>query len=58
MRLAEDLKDLGLNVLLDERELRVGDSLIESLTHAIDHVDFLIAVVSNSSVRSPWSKGR
>jgi len=52
--LAQRLKKAGIRVWLDEAEIRVGESLIEKLGAALDGVDFLIVVLSRSSVRSRW----
>ncbi|HEX8846709.1 MAG TPA: toll/interleukin-1 receptor domain-containing protein [Pyrinomonadaceae bacterium] len=52
--LAHQLKSAGIRVWLDEAEIKVGESLIEKLREAIDSVDFLIIVLSQASVESPW----
>lgn len=44
----------GYRVWIDEGELRVGDSLVEAISDAIDRVDFLVALVSVHSVASSW----
>lgn len=48
------LVEHGYRVWLDEGELRIGDSLIEAISEAIDRVDFLVALVSEHSVNSSW----
>jgi len=53
-RLATDLKSKGLNVWFDQWEFKVGDSLIKKLGAAIKAHDYLIVVLSNSSVKSEW----
>ena len=45
-RLAKRLMKVGVFVWLDERELSVGDSLIEEIGKAIQRVDFVGAVLS------------
>lgn len=55
-RLAADLRTRGIVVWLDEAELRVGDSLIESLRSALDEVQYVVAIISQHSVRSQWVK--
>ncbi len=52
--LARRLEEHGLTVWVDEVGLRVGDSLIERLRSAIDKADFLLAVLSPSSIKSRW----
>jgi hypothetical protein len=44
----------GCRVWLDVRELRTGESILESISRALDRVDFVIPVVSAASVRSRW----
>lgn len=50
----DGLVEHGYRVWLDEGELRIGDSLIEAISEAIDRVDFLVALVSEHSVNSSW----
>ena len=52
--LAAALHWKGYYVWIDEGQIKVGDSLIQSIGDAIDRVDFLIALVSESSVGSVW----
>lgn len=55
-RLTADLRHKGYIVWLDEAEIRVGDSLIGKIREAIDNVDYVIAVISQSSIQSEWVK--
>jgi hypothetical protein len=48
------LDQAGYRVWIDEGELRAGDSLVTSISQAIDKVDFLVALVSEHSVQSNW----
>lgn len=52
--LAEGLKSAGYRVWIDSGELRIGDSLVAAISGAIDQVDFLVALVSSTSVQSNW----
>ena len=52
--LAAKLEQARIRVWLDEAELKIGQSLIERLREAIDSVDFLIVVLSKSSITSSW----
>ena len=52
--LTTKLEKSGIGVWLDEKELRVGESLTQKLREAIDSVDFLVAVLSRASMRSGW----
>ena len=53
-RLAIDLKAKGLNLWYDQWELKVGDSLVDKINYGIKSQDFLIIVLSKSSVKSEW----
>jgi len=53
-RLARDLSVHWLEVWLDEAEIRVGDSLLRKIAAAIDHVDYVVAIISDTSVKSKW----
>jgi len=52
--LAARLRKRGIDVWLDEAEIRVGDALLETLRDSIRKVDFVLMVLSPSSVRSSW----
>lgn len=54
--LAEELRQHGLRVWIDEGELKVGDSLIERIATAIAEIDFFLALVSESSRESNWCR--
>ena len=51
---AERLDEAGYRVWIDEGELRAGDSVVDLIASAIDRVDFLVALISESSVSSDW----
>jgi hypothetical protein len=53
-QLAEDLSRYDVKVWLDEAEMGIGDSLIEKIREGIDSMDYLGAVISQHSVKSPW----
>jgi TIR domain len=54
--LATELEKRGLRVWIDEGELKIGDSLIERIATAIAEIDFFLALVSQSSAQSNWSR--
>lgn len=53
-RLAQDLKDLGASVWLDEWEIKVGDSISQSIQTGIAKADFVAVWLSNKSLTSMW----
>lgn len=54
--LADRLNKVGVRVWIDEAELKVGDSLIQKISYAIDRTDYLAAILSKNSVSSNWVK--
>jgi cold shock CspA family protein len=55
-QIAAELRTRGVRVWIDEGEMRVGDSLIDRISMAIDEVHFVVALVSSTSIESPWCK--
>lgn len=53
-RLTADIRDAGCNVWMDEAELNIGDSLLDAISTAILSVDYVLAIISVSSVHSVW----
>lgn len=53
-KLAETLAESGVEVWIDEAELRVGDSLVGKISAAIEQADYVAAILSPRSVRSNW----
>jgi len=53
-RLSADLERCGAKLWLDERELRVGDSVLRSIRKGIDQSDFFIVVLSPAAAASEW----
>jgi hypothetical protein len=54
--LGAELKLLGYRVWTDEGDIRVGESLLEKIAEAISEMDFLIALITETSVASAWCK--
>jgi hypothetical protein len=52
--LASKLAGRGIGVWLDEAEIRLGDSLIEKIRAGLDQVDYVVALLSRSSLASTW----
>lgn len=55
-KIAKELDKYGIKVWIDESEIRLGDSLIEKIRDGLDHMDYLIALISENSVQSEWVK--
>lgn len=52
--LAEKLQEAGAKVWIDEAELKVGDSLLQKISVALQEADFVGAILSNNSISSGW----
>ena len=53
-RLVDDLERHGVSVWLDERRMRIGDSIVGEINRALRAADRLIIVLSRHSVASAW----
>lgn len=53
-RLVGDLRNANLHVWLDEQELAPGDSVIAKVSQGLKDTDYLVAVLSRSSMQSKW----
>lgn len=52
--LAADIEASGVNVWLDEMELRAGDSLVLRISEALGAADYVLAFLSPHSIQSNW----
>lgn len=52
--IADALQRVGGRVWLDDAEIKLGDSLVEKIRAGIDSVDYVVALISKSSVASEW----
>jgi hypothetical protein len=52
--LAEDLKATGMDIWIDKLKVQVGDSIIQRVNEGLHESDFLIVVLSKSSIKSRW----
>src|SRR6266446_433541 len=53
-KLAEQLAAKGVSVWVDSAELKVGDSLFQSISKAIEDNDYFAIILSHNSVSSGW----
>jgi len=51
---ADSLRNHGIGVWLDEAEMTGGESLLNKIAAAISSVRFVVALISQSSLASPW----
>lgn len=54
--LGSSLTDRGFQVWVDEGEIKYGESLIRKISEGIDGADYLLAILSENSVKSNWVK--
>lgn len=53
-RLASDLKNVGIDVWLDEYEIKVGDVIVQKLEEGIEECDFLLVWLTQKAIQSQW----
>lgn len=53
-RLRSDIRAATPNVWVDEQELKVGDSISESISNGLAGSDYLVVVLSKNSIKSRW----
>ena|SRR6516162_1067682 len=56
-QLRMDLQKTGFEVWLDEKRLEPGSSWSENIEQAIDATDYIVALCSRGSFRSPICRG-
>jgi len=55
-KLADNLERFGLRVWLDEKDIKVGMSIRESIESGMKNSDYLLIVLSKSSINKEWVK--
>ncbi len=53
-KLSHDLQKNGIDVWLDEKEILVGDSILEKIEKALENVNFVAVVLSPEALKRPW----
>ena len=53
-KLANLLQSQGLNVWLDERKIRAGESITGKISEGLEINDIFIVVLSQNSINAPW----
>lgn len=53
-RLVDDLVEMGHTPWLDEREIKVGDSIVAKVGEGVASADYVVIVLSSNSVQSGW----
>lgn len=52
--LSSKLNEDGIQTWIDDKELAVGDNIAEKINYTISKIDYLIVVLSKSSINSKW----
>ena len=55
-KLAADLTKNGIVVWLDEQKVKVGDSIVDSVSQGLAESDYFVVILSEDSVSSEWVK--
>ena len=53
-RLARDLKSVHIDVWLDQWEIGIGEEFVQCIEHGVDEADFVIVLLTRTSVTSEW----
>lgn len=53
-RISEDLENLGANTFLDEKDIRTGESIDNSIKKNLKNCDDFLFLLSPSSLKSEW----
>lgn len=53
---AKELERFGAHIWIDERSIRAGDSLRESIENGLSSADFVLVFLSSSSICKTWVK--
>lgn len=53
-RLAQDLKEKGVDVWFDEEQILVGESFVERIQEGIEEADFVAIWLTRNAVKSGW----
>src|SRR5690625_4092038 len=53
-KLADALREHGVDVWIDDAEIGIGESLVEKVSHAIGEADFVAVILSRHSCQSGW----
>jgi len=54
--IAEKLKKFPIDVWVDVREIKTGDSIVKAVSDSIDSADFVIIFMSRQSLGSSWTR--
>lgn len=52
---ASGLQNEGIDVWIDEQEIKFGDSIVRAISKGLDSADFLAFFMSNNSLSSKWA---
>jgi hypothetical protein len=55
-KIADRLRASGIGVWIDEAEMKMGDSLVQNISHGLDTSDFVAFFISGKSLSSAWTQ--
>ncbi len=53
-KISDYLKNYGIPIWIDSREINIGDSLIQKISDGLIEAEYVIALISKNSLRSNW----
>ena len=57
-KLAHDLGERGQDVWLDKKDIKVGDSISSEIENGLLESDFIVLILSSTSINRPWGSTR
>jgi hypothetical protein len=54
LEIARSLEDMGLDVWLDQKDIKPGDSISNAITNALEQSSYVVALVSPGDQDSPY----
>lgn len=55
-RIGKDLESYGFDIWLDEKEILIGDSIVDKVDKGLNKSNFVLALLSKASIESGWVK--
>lgn len=55
-RIGNDLESYGFDIWLDEKEILIGDSIVDKVDRGLNKSNFVLALLSKASLESGWVK--
>jgi hypothetical protein len=54
LEIARSLQDMGLDVWLDQKDIKIGDSITDAISNALEQSSYVVVLVSPGDKDSPY----